>query len=148
MGILFERTAISLSIKERLDFSCSIHNGEDGGLVVNAPHIPIHVGVRVPYLKLDLADGAMIVARVHGRRRAVSTQRVAREAEIWRCPAYESSRHVSGIRRHAVVSRLILKNILQRRNPSSGSHCYHPYFRPEGPFEDPFLCSISRSPRQ
>ena len=44
MGILFERTSISLSIKERQDFSCSIHNGEDGGLVVNAPHIPIHLG--------------------------------------------------------------------------------------------------------
>ena len=44
MGVLFERTSISLSIKERLDFSCSIHSGSDGGLVVNAPHIPIHLG--------------------------------------------------------------------------------------------------------
>lgn len=44
MGVLFERTSISLSIKERLDFSCSIHTGDDGGLVANAPHIPIHLG--------------------------------------------------------------------------------------------------------
>ena len=31
------------SIKERLDFSCAMF-GPDGGLVANAPHIPVHLG--------------------------------------------------------------------------------------------------------
>ncbi|ORY29319.1 5-oxoprolinase [Naematelia encephala] len=43
MGHTLQRTSISVSIKERLDFSCSIH-GTDGALVANAPHIPIHLG--------------------------------------------------------------------------------------------------------
>ncbi|KAK4687972.1 5-oxoprolinase (ATP-hydrolyzing), partial [Tremellales sp. Uapishka_1] len=43
MGNLFQKTSISLSIKERLDFSCSIHS-TNGALVANAPHIPIHLG--------------------------------------------------------------------------------------------------------
>ena len=43
MGHTLQRTSVSVSIKERLDFSCSIH-GTDGALVANAPHIPIHLG--------------------------------------------------------------------------------------------------------
>lgn len=43
MGNTLQRTSISVSIKERLDFSCSIHS-TDGGLVANAPHIPVHLG--------------------------------------------------------------------------------------------------------
>lgn len=29
--------------QERLDFSCALF-GPDGGLVANAPHIPVHLG--------------------------------------------------------------------------------------------------------
>lgn len=43
MGNTLQRTSISTSIKERLDFSCAIFS-PDGGLVANAPHIPIHLG--------------------------------------------------------------------------------------------------------
>ncbi|KAL0579297.1 hypothetical protein V5O48_002695 [Marasmius crinis-equi] len=43
MGHTLQRTSISVSIKERLDFSCSIHS-TDGSLVANAPHIPVHLG--------------------------------------------------------------------------------------------------------
>ncbi|KAK8853496.1 hypothetical protein IAR55_004203 [Kwoniella newhampshirensis] len=43
MGHTLQRTSVSVSIKERLDFSCSIH-GTDGALVANAPHIPVHLG--------------------------------------------------------------------------------------------------------
>ncbi|KAK1671812.1 Hydantoinase B/oxoprolinase-domain-containing protein [Colletotrichum godetiae] len=43
MGTTLQRTAISTSIKERLDFSCAIFSPE-GKLVANAPHIPIHLG--------------------------------------------------------------------------------------------------------
>ncbi|KAF5011575.1 hypothetical protein FDECE_2340 [Fusarium decemcellulare] len=43
MGNTLQRTSISSSIKERLDFSCAIFSPE-GKLVANAPHIPIHLG--------------------------------------------------------------------------------------------------------
>ncbi|CAF4971771.1 unnamed protein product [Rotaria sp. Silwood1] len=42
-GRVLQLTAISTNIKERLDFSCAIF-GADGGLVANAPHIPVHLG--------------------------------------------------------------------------------------------------------
>ena len=43
MGRILQRTGISTNIKERLDFSCALF-GPDGGLVSNAPHIPVHLG--------------------------------------------------------------------------------------------------------
>eukprot|EP01135_Chromosphaera_perkinsii_P002592 Nk52_evm108s224 gene=Nk52_evmTU108s224 len=43
MGRALQRTSISTNIKERLDFSCALF-GPDGGLVANAPHIPVHLG--------------------------------------------------------------------------------------------------------
>ncbi|WP_309090756.1 hydantoinase B/oxoprolinase family protein, partial [Phenylobacterium sp.] len=43
MGAALERTAHSVNIKERLDFSCALFD-TDGGLVANAPHMPVHLG--------------------------------------------------------------------------------------------------------
>ncbi|TQN66663.1 hypothetical protein CSHISOI_08776 [Colletotrichum shisoi] len=43
MGTTLQRTSISTSIKERLDFSCAIFSPA-GKLVANAPHIPTHLG--------------------------------------------------------------------------------------------------------
>ena len=43
MGEMLQRTAISTNIKEREDFSCTLLDPE-GRLVVNAPHIPVHLG--------------------------------------------------------------------------------------------------------
>lgn len=43
MGEALRRTAFSTNIRERLDFSCAIFDAE-GGLVANAPHIPVHLG--------------------------------------------------------------------------------------------------------
>lgn len=43
MGKTLQRTAVSTNIKERLDFSCALF-GPDGGLVANAPHLPVHLG--------------------------------------------------------------------------------------------------------
>lgn len=43
MGRTLQRTAISTNIKERLDFSCALFDAQ-GGLVANAPHIPVHLG--------------------------------------------------------------------------------------------------------
>ena len=43
MGEMLRRTALSTNVKERLDFSCALLD-PDGELVVNAPHIPVHLG--------------------------------------------------------------------------------------------------------
>ena len=43
MGEQLRRTAVSANIKDRLDFSCGLLDAE-GFLVINAPHIPIHLG--------------------------------------------------------------------------------------------------------
>jgi 5-oxoprolinase (ATP-hydrolysing) len=43
MGITLQNTSSSVNIKERLDFSCAIFD-QQGELVANAPHIPVHLG--------------------------------------------------------------------------------------------------------
>ena len=43
MGATLANTAYSVNIKERLDFSCALFDPE-GGLVANAPHVPVHLG--------------------------------------------------------------------------------------------------------
>ena len=43
MGAILEKTAHSVNMKERLDFSCAIFD-EGGSLVANAPHMPVHLG--------------------------------------------------------------------------------------------------------
>ncbi|UBF24802.1 hydantoinase B/oxoprolinase family protein [Kovacikia minuta CCNUW1] len=43
MGFTLQNTSYSVNIKERLDFSCAIFD-QDGQLVANAPHIPVHLG--------------------------------------------------------------------------------------------------------
>ena len=53
MGRTLQRTSISTNIKERLDFSCAIF-GPDGGLVANAPHVPVHLGSMSSAVKWQL----------------------------------------------------------------------------------------------
>ena len=43
MGAVLRNTSVSTNIKERLDYSCAVFDDE-GGLVANAPHIPVHLG--------------------------------------------------------------------------------------------------------
>ncbi len=43
MGFVLQKTAYSVNIKERLDFSCALFNSQ-GQLIANAPHIPVHLG--------------------------------------------------------------------------------------------------------
>jgi 5-oxoprolinase (ATP-hydrolysing) len=43
MGMTLARTAHSVNIKERLDFSCALFDGE-ARLIANAPHMPVHLG--------------------------------------------------------------------------------------------------------
>ncbi|MGC9368334.1 MAG: hydantoinase B/oxoprolinase family protein [Paracoccaceae bacterium] len=43
MGVALQKTARSVNIKERLDFSCAVFDSQ-GALVANAPHMPVHLG--------------------------------------------------------------------------------------------------------
>ena len=59
MGITLRNTAGSVNVKERLDFSCAIFTA-DGRLVVNAPHIPVHLGAMGETVRNILADNPQI----------------------------------------------------------------------------------------
>ncbi len=61
MGITLRNTATSVNVKERLDFSCAIFTPE-GDLVVNAPHIPVHLGAMSETVKRILADNPDLAA--------------------------------------------------------------------------------------
>ncbi len=70
MGAVLQRTALSTNIKERLDFSCALLDAK-GRLVVNAPHIPVHLGalglcVRAVAERLVLHPGDTIVTNHPG----------------------------------------------------------------------------------
>jgi 5-oxoprolinase (ATP-hydrolysing) len=60
MGVVIENTAHSVNMKERLDFSCAVFDG-DGGLIANAPHIPVHLG--------SMGDSVRAVLERHPRMR-------------------------------------------------------------------------------
>ncbi|MEE8137339.1 MAG: hydantoinase B/oxoprolinase family protein, partial [Thermoanaerobaculia bacterium] len=65
MGEVLRRTALSVNVKERLDFSCALLDPQ-GELVVNAPHIPVHLGalglcVRTVRDRLALGPGDVAV---------------------------------------------------------------------------------------
>ena len=55
MGLTLQKTSFSTNVKERLDFSCAIFSAT-GDLVVNAPHIPVHLGAMSETVKRILAD--------------------------------------------------------------------------------------------
>ncbi|KAJ5591763.1 uncharacterized protein N7459_002132 [Penicillium hispanicum] len=43
MGRALQKTSVSTNVKERLDYSCALFDSQ-GGLVANAPHLPVHLG--------------------------------------------------------------------------------------------------------
>lgn len=43
MGVALRQTSLSVNVRERLDFSCALFDAK-GSLVVNAPHVPVHLG--------------------------------------------------------------------------------------------------------
>ena len=55
MGTMLRRTALSVNVKERLDLSCALFTPE-GDLVVNAPHIPVHLGGMSDCVKALMED--------------------------------------------------------------------------------------------
>jgi len=65
MGALLQRTSFSVNVKERLDFSCAMMDA-NGYLVVNAPHIPVHLGsmgvcVREVKKVLPMKEGDVVI---------------------------------------------------------------------------------------
>ena len=60
MGSALARTASSVNIRERLDFSCALFDGA-GRLVANAPHMPVHLG------SMGESVGTIIAARGEAR---------------------------------------------------------------------------------
>jgi 5-oxoprolinase (ATP-hydrolysing) len=59
MGITLRNTSMSVNVKERLDFSCAIFTPV-GDLVVNAPHIPVHLGAMGQTVKQIIADNPSV----------------------------------------------------------------------------------------
>ena len=57
MGVRLRATAHSVNIKERLDFSCAIFDSA-GGLIANAPHIPVHLGSMGESIKIIASRNA------------------------------------------------------------------------------------------
>jgi 5-oxoprolinase (ATP-hydrolysing) len=65
MGVQLQRTAFSVNVKERLDFSCALLDA-DAELLVNAPHIPVHLGslglcARLVREKIELRPGDVVI---------------------------------------------------------------------------------------
>ncbi len=65
MGVQLQRTAFSVNVKERLDFSCALLDA-NAELLANAPHIPVHLGslgicARLVKAKLPLNKGDVII---------------------------------------------------------------------------------------
>ena len=70
MGEMLQRMALSTNVKERLDFSCALLDAQ-GRLVVNAPHIPVHLGalgvcVRAVARTIDMQPGDVVVTNHPG----------------------------------------------------------------------------------
>ncbi len=59
MGTVLQRTALSTNIRERLDFSCAVFD-EQGELVANAPHIPVHLGAMAESVKGIVEDSPLL----------------------------------------------------------------------------------------
>lgn len=59
MGVVLQNTSQSVNVKERLDFSCAIFD-EEGNLIANAPHVPVHLGSMDSAVKVVISDGQSI----------------------------------------------------------------------------------------
>jgi len=100
MGATLQNTASSVNIKDRLDFSCAIFDAE-GGLVANAPHMPVHLG--------SMGDCVTAIVAKHG------ADMRARDFFVTNAP-YDGGTHlpdvtvvapvfIDGVRRYFVASR-------------------------------------------
>ena len=55
MGHVLRRTAGSVNVKERLDYSCAVFTAA-GEMVANAPHVPVHLGAMGASVRAVLAE--------------------------------------------------------------------------------------------
>jgi 5-oxoprolinase (ATP-hydrolysing) len=74
MGEVLKSTAQSVNIRERLDYSCALFDAA-GGLIANAPHMPVHLGsmgasvravIAAQQGELRAGDGWLLNSPYHG----------------------------------------------------------------------------------
>jgi 5-oxoprolinase (ATP-hydrolysing) len=61
MGEVLKATAQSVNIRERLDYSCALFDAR-GGLVANAPHMPVHLGSMGASVRAVMRDAGQLRA--------------------------------------------------------------------------------------
>ena len=59
MGVSLQNTSTSVNVKERLDFSCALFS-DRGQLIVNAPHIPVHLGAMGETVQKTIEDNPVV----------------------------------------------------------------------------------------
>ncbi len=62
MGAVLQATAVSVNIRERLDFSCALFDSA-GNLIANAPHMPVHLGSMGASVRAVMAANAGAMRR-------------------------------------------------------------------------------------
>jgi 5-oxoprolinase (ATP-hydrolysing) len=103
MGATLEKTASSVNIKERLDFSCAIFN-RDGELIANAPHMPVHLG--------SMGDSVQTILRKHGQD--------LRDGDAYALNApYDGGTHLPDV---TVVTPVFVENQLRFFTAARGHH--------------------------
>ncbi len=103
MGLRLQNTAYSVNIKERLDFSCALFDGE-GNLVANAPHMPVHLG--------SMGESIRTVIRENAGR--------IRPGNVYMLNApYNGGTHLPDV---TVVTPVFLKNRIRFYVASRGHH--------------------------
>ncbi len=97
MGLRLQNTAYSVNIKERLDFSCALFDGQ-GQLIANAPHMPVHLGSMSESIRSVIERNPAACAP------ATSTCSTTRTTAARTCPTSPSSRRCSSMARPAPAS--------------------------------------------
>jgi 5-oxoprolinase (ATP-hydrolysing) len=82
MGAVLRNTSVSTNIKERLDYSCAVFDAQ-GGLVANAPHIPVHLGAMAETV-------AVVRERFPSSPRATPSSRTIHSRADRTCPTSRS----------------------------------------------------------
>ncbi len=109
MGATLQNTASSVNIKERLDFSCAIFDAE-GGLVANAPHMPVHLG--------SMGDCVTAIVAKHGAD--------MRHGDVFVTNApYDGGTHLPDVTVVAPVFIDGMRRFLRRLARPSGRHRRH-----------------------
>ncbi|MCO7224705.1 hydantoinase B/oxoprolinase family protein [Pleionea sp. CnH1-48] len=102
MGMVLKQTARSVNIKERLDFSCALFDGQ-GNLIANAPHMPVHLG--------SMSSSV---------RHVIQHNSIVNEGDVWMLNSpYHGGTHLPDI---TVISPVFVDNQCQYWVASRGHH--------------------------